>query len=124
MISASERQNKFMADVANWAQENLGVLFDGVYSGYNIQLHHVVGRSYKQNKVHIGHDFILPVPVVLHDVNSNHRLNVTHFRKRFTDAFGYQRDLYSKMITSMRDTGYDENLPSDEILAAIQQTNR
>ena len=41
----------------------------------NWQLHHVEGRSFKHNKVAIGHWLIKPVPFERHDVSSNHPFN-------------------------------------------------
>jgi len=72
----------------------------------DLQRHHVVGRSYKHNKVHIGRVFVLPLCVDLHDVHSNNPLNVTHFRHRFTDEYGMQRDLFKKMTDQMIEDGY------------------
>lgn len=86
-----------------------------------IQYHHVVGKSYKQNKTHIGYYFLLPLPWSLHDIDSNDQLNVTHFRKRFVAAHGTQRELYFKMIEMMKFEGMA--LPPTTVLAAIADTS-
>lgn len=109
---------KAVADFHN--EHGLGYLFGDEWSLSPFQIHHVVGRSYKHNKVKIGHAFILPIPFVLHDVNENHELNVTHYRKRFAAHFGEQRCLYRKMVEKMRENGLQ--VPSDEILNAIMLT--
>ncbi len=115
-------QKKWMADIASFSISNLGLLYDEQYDyfGVEFQLHHVVGRSYKQNKVAIGHEFILPVPFELHDVSSNHKLNVTHHKRAFVDAYGTQRELFSKLCLHMSRQGYI--IPPDDIIIAIRNT--
>ena len=117
---ANAAQKKWMDNITEWAQENIHLLYGHRYSGHEFQRHHVVGRSAKNNKVPIGHEFILPVPFVLHDVSSNHPLNVTHRKKAFTAKFGMQRDLFNTMYYSMQDKGY--TVPSDDVLNAIMST--
>ena len=116
---ANAVQKKWMSDVARWASAHLGELFPG-HDIHAIQLHHVLGRSAKHNKVAIGHEFILPVPYELHDVNSNHELNVTHHKHAFTDEYGMQRWLFDSMYYSMISHGY--TVPSSEIHLAIMDT--
>ena len=119
---ASTEQKKWMSDIAEWAKDNLHVLYGEAYRGYNsIQLHHVTGRASKQNKVAIGHWYILAIPKELHDVMSNHSLNVTHRKKAFTAKYGMQKDLFGKMVNSMGLQGYA--IPSDDVFWAILSTN-
>lgn len=124
MISKNTRPNaaqkKWIADVMDWASSNGPVASEVGFNG-QIQCHHVVGRSYKHNKIHIGHWFILPLDCVLHDVHSSNEYNVTHWRKRFTERFGNQRDLWLKMVDSMRDRGY--TMPfGQEVIDAVMDT--
>ena len=124
MKQANAAQKKWMCDIAEWLMDNLHFLYGERYVNrqeYAPQLHHVVGRSAKQNKVPIGHYFILPIPFELHDGSSNHRLNVTHRKKAFTARFGMQRDLFAIMYHSMMDQGYA--VPSIDIFNAIMSTN-
>ena len=71
---------------------SLGCVITG--DKWNLQLHHCVGRSYVQNKVPIGHWFVLPLHWRLHDTHSGSIVNVTHFRKNFSEMYGLQRDLF------------------------------
>ena len=119
MKQANAIQKKWMSDISKWANDNLEYLFPD-YIGEGFQLHHVLGRSAKHNKVPIGHEFILPVPIDLHDVDSNHDLNVTHHKHSFTDAFGMQRNLFDSMYSSMINQGYI--VPSSKIHLAIMDT--
>ena len=119
MKQANAIQKKWMSDISKWANDNLEYLFPD-YIGEGFQLHHVLGRSAKHNKVPIGHEFILPVPIDLHDVDSNHELNVTHHKHAFTDAFGMQRNLFDSMYYSMVNQGYI--VPGSKIHLAIMDT--
>lgn len=96
-------EKQFLKAVMDFHNDyGVGYLYGAEWDKSPLQCHHVCGRTYKQNKVHIGHYFILPIPFDLHDVHSNHPLNVTHWRNRFTIEFGYQRDLWLKMIHKMQ----------------------
>lgn len=119
---ANAAQKKWMKDIAEWAENNIQILYGDEWSNKPIQLHHVLGRSAKNNKVHIGHEFVLPVPFDLHDVSSNHWHNVTHKKKAFVNAFGNQRDLFRKMVVSMHND-YSYKVPDVIILQAISDTN-
>jgi len=118
---ANAAQKQWMSTISDWATENIGDLYGDEWSGSQFQLHHVLGRSAKQDKVEIGHWFILPVPIALHDVSSNHLLNVTHHKKSFVRKFGKQSEIFSQMVHSM----FDENLltPHFDIANAIGSTN-
>ena len=85
------------------------------------QLHHVLGRSAKHNKVAIGHWFIIPVPYSYHDIKEKNDLNVSYFKHNFTNEFGKQSELYDRMIIDMDNMGYD--IPSMTVNVAIMDTN-
>jgi len=121
MKQANAAQKKWMGIISDWATENIGELYGDEWSGSQFQLHHVLGRSAKKNKIEIGHWFILPVPVDLHDVSSNHLLNVTHHKKSFVRRFGKQSEIFNQMLHSM----FNENLdtPHFDIVNAIGGTN-
>lgn len=118
---ANAAQRKWMKDIAEWTNENgLSAIYGKDYSDGSFQLHHALGRSAKHNKVAIGHEFIIPVWVSLHDVDSNHPLNVTHHKKAFVNEFGNQRDIFQAMASAMSNDGYE--VPSAEICNAIMDT--
>lgn len=123
MISKGNRPNavqkKWLADIADYASLHGPVVFP--CNNDVTQLHHVAGRSYKHNKVAIGHWFVIPLPKPLHDVHSNHELNVTHFKRRFTERYGSQRDLWIGMVGGMRGDGY--KIPfEDDVIDAVMST--
>ena len=88
----------------------------------DIQRHHVFGRKYKQDKVHIGEFYVIPLWWELHDISSNHPNNVTHYPKRFAKAYGMQKVLFAEMVETLQNGGHE--IPSDEILRAIGATSR
>ena len=120
---ANLAQKQWMNDVAVWYQEvgfNHWMLSN---MWHDFQLHHIGGRKLKHNKVAIGHWFILPIPIDLHDVNSNHPCCVTHHKHAFTDKFGLQSELFKEMIDSMVEHGFD--LPFDDVVInAIMDTRK
>lgn len=122
MKQANKVQKKLMEDIAIWAANGgLRLLYGDAWEFSPMQLHHVKGRSFKHNKVAIGHEFILPVPFDLHDVSSNHKLNVTHHKHAFTDEFGKQSEMYEVMYLDMECQGY--TVPSLNILHSILGVN-
>ena len=100
----------------------VGYLYGAEWSRSPLHCHHVAGRTYKHNKIHIGHYFILPVPFALHDVHSNNQLNVTHWRNRFTAEFGMQRDLWEKMVNKMIFEGAINPCDIDFVYTAIMSS--
>ncbi len=88
-----------------------------------IQVHHVMGRTYKHNKVLIGPWYVLPLAIRYHDVHSNHFANVTHWPKRFAIEYGYQQDLFKKMCLNMIELGVTIPFDSD-VMDAIMDSPR
>lgn len=122
-ISPNAKEKEFMKSVMDFHKDyGVGYLYGDEWHRSDLQCHHVAGRTYKQNKIHIGHYFILPVPVFLHDVSSPHLLNVTHWRNRFTATFGMQRDLWESMVSRMHSQGAIEELPPIDVILSIART--
>jgi len=119
---ANAAQKKWMADIASFIEVNgLHVLYGAEYlARTDFQLHHVLGRSAKHNKIAIGHWFIIPVPFELHDINEKNDLNVSYFKHNFTDKFGLQSEIFSTMIRYMKDLPF--KIPSDEVYNSIMDT--
>ena len=120
---ANTEQRKLMSDIAEYVQENgLGELYGHDYDGHtNIQLHHVLGRTARHNKIDIGHWFIIPVPFELHDPNVSHKYHVHKCKKAFVRRFGNQRDIYEHLVTIMECQGYA--VPPMSAHYAILDTN-
>lgn len=118
---ANTAQKKWMEDITEWAFDNIDLLYGNDWSFCHLQRHHVLGRSAKNNKVAIGHEFIIPIPFALHDVSSNHAENVTHRKKAFVKRFGTQRSLFDAMYQRMKEDGY--NVPNIEVYNAIMGTS-
>lgn len=121
--AANSEQVRWMDSITDYINENgLGVLY-GVEYEYDIRMqrHHVLGRSAKHNKVHIGHWFIIPVPFELHDPNVKHEYHVGHCKKAFVRRFGTQRDLFKRMYLDMKQQGY--SVPHNSFYSAIMETS-
>lgn len=96
----------WLSTVSTWALEYGGLSVLG-FDPCHIHIHHPKGRKAKHNKVLIGCWWVLPVPIHLHDVHSNHPLNVTHHRKAFEARYGSESELFIKMLNSMRSMGIE-----------------
>lgn len=108
-------ESNWLKQVANYANEHGCYPFRKVMP---FHIHHVLGRTARQNKVPIGHWFILPIAIPYHDVNSNNPHNVTHYPKQFTKRFGKQRDLFFEMLDAMALYSEPLNVP-DNVLRTI-----
>jgi len=118
MKQPNAAQKRFIDHVCLFIERyTLGYLYPGYEQYFGYHVHHPCGRSAKHNKVEIGHWFILPVPVELHDVSSNHPLNVTHYKHRFTETFGAQACLFRRLVEGMRIMGL--SIPPDGVLNEI-----
>ena len=108
--------------VKDW--ENLVREQGCIVTGQNdVQIHHVLGRTYKHNKVLIGPWYILPLCMRLHDVHSNSPFNVTHYPKRFAIEFGEQRNLFVTMCEILASDGFE--LPfNEDVIYAIADCKR
>ena len=118
MSSPNAYEKAWMKRVAEFA------MCHGSYPDFEtniFQVHHVCGRKYKHNKIPIGHYFILPINPEYHDFMSNHELNVTHFRKRYTDAFGTQREQFADMERRIREEDDRQWIPT-KVYQAIMNT--
>ena len=83
-----------------------------------VQVHHVKGRKYKNNKVLIGPYYILPLAWRYHDVHSNNPHNVTHWKHKFQEEFGTQNQLFFQMLNALMEQGKEIPVP-EEVIDAI-----
>jgi len=117
---ANAAQKKLLSDISEWAINGGMFLLYGEEWEKPFHIHHVMGRSAKNNKIAIGHEFVLPVPIELHDPNLNHEFHVGKCKHAFTDKFGKQAFLYNEMYRDMSNQGY--KMPGREIFEAIVST--
>lgn len=97
-----------------------GCVITGANNG--IVRHHPLGRKAKKNKYWIGQRFVYCLYWELHEVRSDHPLNVSYHKNAFIDAYGKESDIFYKMC--MRIKEQDGSLPfPDEELQAIMDTN-
>lgn len=119
MKKPTANESAWLVRVAQYAEQHGSI---PEHAPCAFEIHHVMGRSGRQNKVKVGHWFILPVAFELHNVMSNNPLNVTHFRKRFTAEFGNQRDLFAQMVEKIAEEDGENPVP-EEVFNAIMATN-
>lgn len=116
-------QKKWMQTITEWSQDYGWMLIPDGWGG--IQRHHVVGRTARQNKVPIGHWFILPLPYSHHDPQATpmHENHVERNKRGFISQYGLQNELFFKMVDHMRSVGFEIPL-SEEELEAIKNSNK
>lgn len=118
--NAAEKQ--WLKDITSFIDEaGIDILYPG-WKGLEYQRHHVVGKSGKHNKTHIGYWFINPIPKELHDAHSNHQLNVTHHKHAFREEYGDECSIYQCLVSCMAQWGY--STPPDDVYNAIMDTGK
>lgn len=119
---ANKIQKDWMTSITSFINDNgLGILYKGYEGRIEMQRHHVLGRSAKHNKVHIGHWFVIPVPYELHEEHEDHEFHVGKHKHKFTEKYGKQSDIFFKMCEIMRFQGYFQPVPF-EAHSAIMAT--
>lgn len=105
--------------VADFARRShwLNTIFGGIVSDpYQFHLDHIIGAQAKRKingvTVKVGEWSVLPLPVEIHCITSNHALNRTLKPKAFRDAFGNEKDLWGLFIVGMKSAGIE--LPFDQ----------
>lgn len=73
----------------------------------NIQMHHLEGREFHHQKIHVGHWWQIPLAFHLHDVSSNDPLCVTHHKNAFHEQYGQPNELLRKSAEACRRVGID-----------------
>lgn len=119
-IQPNAAEKAWMNRITRFGQEH-GV-FPHMRMANQFDRHHVVGRTYKQNRIEIGHWFILPIESQYHDIHSNNPFNVSHWRKRYMIEFDSQRNQFAKMCEIIKQE--DGELPfCDDVYNAIMATS-
>jgi len=117
----TKQEIQYLSDMTDYINEvGLGVLYHGYEGRTDMQRHHVLGKSAKHNKQHIGYYFINPIPFELHDPNVNHKFHVGNCKKAFVKEFGRQCDIHHMLVNGMAEYGYP--VPPVDILEAILDT--
>ncbi len=121
--NANKRETDWLKAITEYINVfGLGVLYPGYDERTDMQRHHVVGKSAKNNKIHIGYWFVNPIPFDLHDAGSDHPLNVTYHKNKFKAEYGNETSIYNNLYCGMRSAGYEEYLPPDDVYYAIMNT--
>lgn len=91
------------------------------HPGKRAEIHHVVGVTGRQDKIKIGHWFILPLCTECHRTDPEY--NVTTWRKRFTEHWGDQRALFAEVVDWYLQTHRELPFGSD-VYNAISNTRK
>ena len=107
------------AKESDWLQDTFGPF---VSMPYDFHIDHIIGASKKRKinlvSVKVGEFAVIPMPIQLHGITSNHPLNRTLRPATFRDYIGDEKLLFKRMIHAMKDDGIE--IPfSDEIIKSI-----
>lgn len=90
---------------------------------YQFQIDHILGAQAKRKinglTTKVGEVAIMPIPIELHDITSNHALNRTLKPANFRNAFGHEKQVWLSMINRMDREGYDIPWGADIILGVV-----
>ena len=111
--------------IAEYARNSdwLAHMYGGIVRDpYQFQLDHILGAQAKRKidgvTVKVGEFAVMPLPVEIHDITSNHYLNRTLKPANYRGAFGHEKQVWLKFILAMQRDGIV--LPFDEkIIGAI-----
>ena len=89
---------------------------------HQFQIDHLLGAKAKRKvgfeTTKVGEFVIMPVPIALHDITSNHPLNRTLRPAAFRKVFGHELSVWNQMLAEMENKGYE--LPfSKELIDAV-----
>ena len=112
------KNNKPTAHAKRWQQavRNAGCVITG---NSQVQVHHCGGASLRHNKTRIGHYAVLALSPELHDVGSNHPLNVTHHKKAFHAKYGTNAQLFKRTMQLVSENSNADVLPPQDVINAI-----
>lgn len=119
--NSTVQERQFLKDMTDYINEvGLGTLYHGYEGRTDMQRHHVLGKSARHNKKHIGYWFVNPVPFELHDPNMKHKFHVGNCKKAFVREFGRQCDIHNALVKGMSEYGYP--VPPVDVHEAIMDT--
>lgn len=109
----SNNRNGRLANASEKAFQGWLKEHDCVISGtYGVEVHHCVGSTGSQDKVHIGHYFCLPLSTEFHKIYHSNS-------KEWREEFGLQSTLWSDLVVEYEEeTG--EEIPLNVKLAIIR----
>lgn len=85
----------------------------------DVEIHHVKGRTYKHNKVHIGGVYILPLHKSVHMVTGSHPCAWHKDKHGFISAFGSPKELFNKVLDQLCFERYEYYVSRDQILSIM-----
>lgn len=87
------------------------------------QIDHALGAQAKRKingiTTKVGEFAIMPIPMELHDITSNHPLNRTLRPAAFRKVFGHELSVWNQMLAEMENEGYELPFSKDLIDAVV-----
>lgn len=87
------------------------------------QIDHLLGSKAKRKvgfeTTKVGEFVIMPIPIALHDITSNHPLNRTLRPAAFRKVFGHELSVWNQMLAEMENEGYELPFTKELINAVV-----
>lgn len=87
------------------------------------QIDHLLGSKAKRKvgfeTTKVGELVIMPIPIALHDITSNHPLNRTLRPAAFRKVFGHELSVWNQMLAEMENEGYELPFTKELINAVV-----
>lgn len=113
-----------VVDFAMYSDWLSGMYYTSCNHPYQFQIDHILGAQAKRKvngvTTKVGEFAIMPIPIELHDLTSNHPLNRTLKPKAYRDKFGHETDVWRKMLDAMVLEGYELPFDNDLIEAVMR----
>ena len=122
----TEEEKAWHNTVAQYGRESgwLNRVFGGKVSDpYQFQIDHLIGAQAKRKinlvSVKVGEFVVLPMPIELHDITSNHPLNRTLRPAAWKREFGCPLVMWRDFALEMRERGIELPFDNDFIKAVL-----
>ena len=124
--SKTAAEKSWLETVIDFAQSSMWLR--SVYGPHcqnceQFQIDHLLGSQAKRKvefkTVKVGEFVIMPVPITLHDITSNHPLNRTLRPAAFRRVFGHELSVWNQMLAEMENDGYELPFSKDLIDAVV-----
>jgi hypothetical protein len=114
-----------VVDFAMYSDWLSGMYYTSCNHPNQFQIDHLLGAQAKRKvdgvTTKVGEFVIMPIPIELHDITSNHPLNRTLKPRAYRDRFGHELSVWNKMPAEMENEGYELPFSKDLIDAVVMR---
>ena len=126
--SKTAAEKAWLGQVVDFAQSSMWLV--DLYGQYcqnpkHFEIDHIIGAQAKRKvegiTTKVGEFAIMPIPIALHDITSNHPLNRTLRPAAYRKVFGHELSVWNQMLAEMENKGYELPFSKDLIDAVVMR---